>query len=62
MQLLCQEWDGERVGLFEPIPFKGDENMTVETKNRAALDEDEGDNQLLISTGETPKDNAKKDS
>jgi hypothetical protein len=31
------------------MPFKGDENMLVDgAKDRAALDEDEGDNQLLI--------------
>jgi len=26
------------------MPFKGDENMLVDAKDRAALDEDEGDN------------------
>ena len=30
------------------MPFKGDENMLVDAKDRAALDEDEGDNQLLM--------------
>jgi hypothetical protein len=31
------------------MPFKGDENMLVDgARDRAALDEDEGDNQLLI--------------
>jgi hypothetical protein len=31
------------------MPFKGDENMLVDgARDRAALDEDEGNNQLLI--------------
>ena len=30
------------------MPFKGDENMLVDAKNRAALDVEEGENQLLI--------------
>jgi hypothetical protein len=42
------KWDQERNGIFEPMPFKGDENMLVDAKDRAALDEDEGDNQLLF--------------
>ena len=35
------------------MPFKGDENMLVDAKDRAALDEDEGDNQLLIGFDST---------
>ena len=31
------------MGLFEPMPFKGDENMTVDVKGRAILDEEEGE-------------------
>ena len=34
--------------IFEPMPFKGDENMLVDAKDRAALDDDEGENQLLF--------------
>lgn len=30
------------------MPFKGDENMLVDAKDRAALDADEGDGQLLV--------------
>lgn len=30
------------------MPFKGDENMLVDASNRAAMDADEDDNQLLI--------------
>jgi len=41
------------------MPFKGDENMLVDgARDRAALDEDEGDNQLLIGfdLNSKPKD------
>lgn len=31
------------MGIFEPIPFKGDENMTVDATGRAVLDEEEGE-------------------
>lgn len=48
MQILEAKWDEERNGIFEPMPFKGDENMLVDAKDRAALDEEEGENQLLI--------------
>lgn len=48
IQILDAKWDQERGGIFEPMPFKGDENMLVDAKNRAALDVDEGDNQLLF--------------
>mmetsp|Transcript_16317 Transcript_16317/g.27584 ORF Transcript_16317/g.27584 Transcript_16317/m.27584 type:complete len:117 (-) Transcript_16317:869-1219(-) len=43
-QILDSQWDAERGTIFEPMHFKGDENMLVDTKNRAALDADEGDN------------------
>ena len=37
------------MSIFEPMPFKGDENMLDDdAKNRAVLDNDDGDNQLLI--------------
>jgi hypothetical protein len=37
------KWDDEeRNGIFEPIPFKGDENMLVDTKDRKVMgDEDD---------------------
>ena len=54
-QILEAKWDQERNGIFEPMPFKGDENMLVDAKDRAALDEDEGDNQLLIGFDDTSK-------
>jgi len=53
LQILEAKWDQERNGIFEPMPFKGDENMLVDAKDRAALDEDEGDNQLLIGFDDT---------
>lgn len=37
------------------MPFKGDENMLVDAKDRAALDEEEGDNQLLLGFDDTAK-------
>ena len=43
MQLLDPKFDADRPGIFEPIPFKGDENMTVDVANRRILDEEEGD-------------------
>ena len=43
LQLFDSKWDDERVGIFEPIPFKGDENMLVDATNRAVLDDEEGD-------------------
>jgi hypothetical protein len=35
------------------MPFKGDENMLVDAKDRAALDDEEGDNQLLFGFDDT---------
>jgi len=48
LEILDPKWDQERNGIFEPMPFKGDENMLVDAKDRAALDDDEGENQLLF--------------
>lgn len=42
LKLLDPKWDTERQTLFEPIPFKGDEGMTVDIGNRAVLDQEEG--------------------
>jgi len=44
IQILEPKWDSERRAIFEPMPFKGDENMLVDAKDRAALDDDEGEN------------------
>jgi len=43
------------------MPFKGDENMLVDAKDRAALDADEGDDQLLMGFDDSKKDNAKQE-
>ena len=56
MQILEPKWDSERKEIFDPMPFKGDENMLVDAKDRMALDQDEGENQLLIGfDDEKPK-------
>jgi hypothetical protein len=34
LAILDAPWDAERVTIFEPMPFKGDENMLVDAKNR----------------------------
>jgi hypothetical protein len=49
LQLFDSKWDEERAGIFDPMPFKGDENMTVDATGRAILDEDEGDSQLFVA-------------
>lgn len=55
--ILGDSWTNERNGIFEPMPFKGDENMTFDATDRAALDADEGDNQLLMF-GDAPTSSA----
>lgn len=52
--ILQPVWDNERSTIFEPMPFKGDENMLVDAKDRAALDADEGANQLLFGFDSSP--------
>ena len=37
-------WDGERNEVFEPMPFKGDINLTTDLKERAVHDNEEDDN------------------
>ena len=37
------------------MPFKGDENMLVDAKDRKTLDDDEGENQLLFGFDEPAK-------
>lgn len=54
LQILEPAWDVERSTIFEPMPFKGDENMLVDARDRAALDADEGDNQLLMGFDSQP--------
>jgi hypothetical protein len=52
LAILSEGWKDLRVSIFEPMPFKGDENMLVDAKDRAALDADEGDDQLLMGFGD----------
>lgn len=49
LQIFEQKWE-ESEKIFDPIPFKGDENMLVDATNRAIIDEEEGD--LLVSRDE----------
>ena len=41
LQLFDNKWDEDRLGIFEPIPFKGDENKMFDDKDRPELDADE---------------------
>jgi AP-1 complex subunit gamma-1 len=42
LKIFDHQWDDERNGIFEPIPFKGDEGMLVDNRERKAVeDEDE---------------------
>jgi AP-1 complex subunit gamma-1 len=41
LEIFKDQWDNDRTGIFEPIPFKGDENMLVDTANRAVKDDDD---------------------
>ena len=50
LQIFAQQWEEEeRTAIFDPIPFKGDENMLVDTTGRAILDDGDGAG-LLIAT------------
>ena len=50
LQIFDQQWDdGDRADkIFDPIPFKGDENMLVDATGRATMDPDEPED-LLVS-------------
>lgn len=43
LQLFDPEWDNHRLGIFEPMPFSGTENMTVDANNRAVDDDGDDD-------------------
>ena len=45
-------WDEERVGIFEPIPFKGDENMTVDATNRPIFDDEDQERETYTANGQ----------
>lgn len=42
MKLIDSSWDQHRLGIFEPMPFTGDENMLVDATERAVNEEGEG--------------------
>ena len=43
LELFDDNWDQHRTGIFEPMPFQGDENMLVDATERAVREEGEGD-------------------
>lgn len=43
LKLFDDNWDEHRIGIFEPMPFQGDENMLVDATERAVKEEGEGD-------------------
>lgn len=50
IQIFDKKWDDDRHGIFEPIPFKGDENKFFEsTTDRPDFDEEEGEKGLLVA-------------
>jgi AP-1 complex subunit gamma-1 len=49
--VLGSGFDAERATIFEPMPFKGDENMLVDAKNRKTLDDDDNGDNLLMGIG-----------
>jgi hypothetical protein len=59
LQLFDKNWDEERLGIFEPIPFKGDENMLVDATNRPVFDDEEGEKGLFINPDGAANDKAK---
>lgn len=56
IKIVGSEWDAERASIFEPMPFKGDENMLVDAKDRAAVggddDADEPDSGAQAAGGD----------
>ena len=47
LQLFESNWDNYRAGIFEPMPFQGNENMLVDASERALKEEGEGDDEDL---------------
>lgn len=43
LKLFDDSWEKHRLGIFEPMPFQGDENMLVDATERAVKEEGEGD-------------------
>lgn len=51
-----KKWDEDRHGIFEPIPFKGDENKLYDDTNRPVFDEEEGEKGLLVAPNSAAND------
>lgn len=43
LELFDETWDEHRLGIFDAMPFQGDENTLVDNAGRAVRDEGEGD-------------------
>jgi len=41
IKIFEDQWDEERKGIFDAIPFKGDEGMLVDSKSRAVHDDED---------------------
>jgi AP-1 complex subunit gamma-1 len=59
LKLFEGEWDSDRTGIFEPIPFKGDENMTVANTESRPVFDDEEDRGLFVAPNEAADDKAR---
>ncbi len=59
IQLFENNWDQEREGIFEPIPFKGDENMLVDATDRPIFDDEDGEKDLFINPDSASQDQKK---
>lgn len=46
LQLFDGQWDPHRLGIFEPMPFKGDENMLEDYRQRDIIGPDDDDETL----------------
>ena len=51
LEIFKDQWNEDRTGIFEPIPFKGDENMLVDARNRVVKDEDDDNEVATPSPG-----------
>ena len=47
LQLFESNWDNYRAGIFESMPFQGNENMLIDASERALKEEGEGDDEDL---------------
>ena len=51
LKLFDDSWDSHRIGIFEPMPFQGDENMLVDASGRAINEEE--DDEDADTTGQS---------